>query len=346
MAKNNSKNSTRLNQEVEVGEVAYALTGDGGMVDGIILDEKEGRTQHKDIGLIEATEVLDGVQVINRTKHRISPFVPIIKTPNYAENSGNLTGYSVEIEDPDSKTGFRHLGNVSANYLLLTNAEVRSLALEIAHQSGLPFQESRVFWDGARFCHIVDFLETEAVEEGDEVGLSLITRSSYDKSWRYEAALMGKRFACDNGCLSGEFFARVSFKHSAAKSNGTFDPGRREGLSLVEEGWKEIVKQGLSVIEHSGDNLRRFVQGLRLLKGAKMTDERLREVWKLYPEIGDGIMGKIMAHYVQHEEPTLYGLFNAGTNVFYHNPKMTSADFSNNDTFTTGLLTYAFERLN
>src|SRR5690606_22485867 len=109
-----------------------------------------------------------------------------------------------------SKTGFRHLGNVSKDYLLLTNEEVRELAVEIAVQSGLPFKESRIFWDGARFAHIIDFLETEAVEDGDEVGLSLVTRSSYDRTWRYEAALMGKRFVCDNGALSGEFFARVS----------------------------------------------------------------------------------------------------------------------------------------
>ena len=107
---------------------------------------------------------------------------------------------------------------MSRNYLLLSNEEVRELAVEIAMQSGLPFKESRIFWDGARFCHIVDFLgddASEAVEPGDDVGLSLITRSSYDKSWRYETALMGRRFVCDNGAISGEFFARVSFKHLA-----------------------------------------------------------------------------------------------------------------------------------
>ena len=296
------------------------------------VDEKTGYTSHKDIGVIEPTE-LDGI-TINRTKSKISPFVPIIKTPNYAENSGNLTGYSVEIEDPTTESGYRHLGNVSAKYLLLANEEVRELALEIAGQSGLPFKESRIFWDGARFAHIVDFLKRETIEEGDEVGLSLITRSSYDKSWRYECALMGKRFLCDNGALSGEFFSRVSFRHVKGES------------SDEAQSWKEVVRKGLSVVGHVPENLIRFAQGLRALKSQGMSDDHLREVWKRMPSIGDSIMGKIMARYVEHEEPTLYGFMQAGTNVFWHNEKMTSADFRNNDTFTTELLTYAFERVN
>lgn len=305
--------------------------GDGSN-DAVSLGERTGEISHRDLGQIAVTDI-DGI-TINRTKNNISPFVPILKTKTYSENSGNHTGYAVEIEDPDSETGYKHVGNVSANYLLLSNEEVRTLAVEIAHQSGMPFKESRIFWDGARFCHIIDFPDTsEVVEEGDEVGLSLVTRSSYDKSWRYECALMGKRFVCDNGALSGEFFARVSFKHLQAQE-------------AEQEGWKEIVREGLAVIDQAPDNLHRFVQGLRLLKRAEMSDQKLRDVWRLFPGIGDSIMGKVMSRYVQHEEPTLYGLMNAATNVFWHNRKMTSADFAHNDAFTTGLLNYAFERLN
>ena len=87
---------------------------------------------------------------------------------------------------------------------------------------------------------------------GDEVGLSLITRSSYDKSWRYECALMGKRFVCDNGALSGEFFARVSFKHIQGANP---DEGPKE------ESWKEIVRQGMSVIDQAPGHRARARQG-------------------------------------------------------------------------------------
>lgn len=351
------KEDPRLYEELGVEEIGryfgVDLLGDGGPDDAILIDQNESRVLHRDLGEIAATET-DGI-TINRTKHRISPFVPIIKTPTYSENSGTHTGFAVEIEDVESQTGYRHVGNVSKDYLLLTNEEVRSLALEIALQSGMPFRESRIFWDGARFCHVIDFLEREEIEPGDEVGLSLITRSSYDKSWRYECALMGKRFICDNGVLSGEFFARVSFKHrknrgslqSGNQSGNVISGGQEAGVPGVQqENWKEIVRQGLSVIHRAPQDLHRFVQGLRLLKQAEMNDRRFREVWKLFPQIGDSIKGQILSRYVEHEEPTLYGLMNAGTQLFWHREKMTAADFQNNDAFSTGLLTYAFERLN
>ncbi len=312
------------------------IGGDGATIDAVVLAESTGEVSHRDIGQIEVTD-LDGI-TINRTKTGISPFVPILKTPTHSQNSGTLSGYAVEIEDTSSPTGYTHVGNVSKGYLLLSNEEVRDLAVEIAVQSGIPFRESRIFWDGSRFCHILDFLETESVEPGDEIGLSLITRSSYDKSWRYETALMGKRFVCDNGAISGEFFARVSFKHFAAATS--------DGEEPKEEAWKSIVRQGLSVIDRAPDDLHRYVEALRLLKAAPMTDTRLRDLWTAIPSVGDAIKGQVLSRYVSHEEPTLYGLFQAGTWLFSHREKMTASDFSNNDAFTSALLGYAFERLN
>ena len=327
-----TRNDRHLYEEVALEELPLSETP----LDAIALDEADGPVLHRDLGDIEVTASgADGLGAItiNRTKGGTSPFVPIVKTPTFAENSGNLTGYAVEIEDPDSTTGYRHLGNVSAGYLLLPNDEVRALALEVAVRSGLPFKESRIFWDGARFAHVVDFLETEEVAPGDGVGLSLVTRSSYDKSWRYECALMGKRFVCDNGALSGEFFARVAFRHVSA--------GEYEGGA-----WKDVVREGLALVDRAPDDLHRFAAGLRALRSAAMTDRRLREAWALFPTMGDSIKGQVVSRYVEHEEPTLFGLFNAGTHVLWHRERMTAADFAHNEAFTSGLLRYAAEHLN
>lgn len=251
------------------------------ITDAIVLAESTGAVEHRDLSLSGPTD-LDGI-TINRTKTGLSPFAKILKTATHSENSGNLTGYAVEIEDPSAASGYRHVGNVSANYLLLPNAEVRALALEIATQSGLPFRESRIYWDGTRFLHVIDFEEREPVSNGDDVGLGLVTRSSYDKSWRYDCALMGKRFVCDNGMLSGEFFARVSFKHL-------------KGAEATP--WNELVTQGLSVLDAAPENLYGFAERLRALRRIPMTDEVLRQVWPLFPFIGDGIMGQVITRYL------------------------------------------------
>ena len=300
------------------------------------LRDTAARTEHRDLSQIAANQVVDGLPVINRTKSLISPFAPILKTPNHSENSGIQTGYSIEIEDDAAPHGFRHLGNVSEKYLLMTNAEVRELGLEIAEGSGLPFRESRGFFDGGKFAHVVDFSDgvsqdvSAAGDGSDRVGLSLVMRSSYDQSWRFEAAIMGRRFLCDNGMLSGEFFARVGFKHTTGSAS---------------EDWRGVVRDGMKLIHRAPHDLARFSRALRLLSQAQMSDKRLREVWRLFPQMGDSIVGKVTRRYAEHEDATLMGLMNAATNVFWHNPKQTASDWKHNDDFVTGLVKYAHERL-
>ena len=296
---------------------------DGLVTDAIVIEEAASPVLHRDLSQIEVND-LDGI-TINRTKSGISPFVPIIKTPNYAENSGNLTGYSVEIEDPETKTGYRHIGNVSKNYLLLSNEDVRALSVEIAMQSGLPFKETRIFWDGSRFLHVIDFEASESLDDDEEIRINHKTRSSYDKTWRYEIALMGKRFVCDNGMISGEFFARVSFKH-------------QKNVTNQDETWQEIVREGLAIIDQAPDQLHRFVETLRRLRATPMTETLLRDVWQRFPTIRDSLMAQGMTRYVTHEEPTLYGFLNAGTNILWHSKRITKSSFHTNEQFVNILL--------
>lgn len=309
---------------------------------GDLLD-RSVQIHHKDIGQIAANQVIDGLPVINRTKNLISPFADIVKTPSYSENSGTLTGYSIEIEDESAQSGYRHLGNVSDRYLLLTNSEVRELGFEIARASGMPFSEGRAFFDGGKFAYVIDFGEEVAqntsISSGsgtgpevyDPVGLSLVLRTSYDQSWKFEAALMGRRFVCDNGLLSGEFFGRVSFRHQ--KGNKT-------------DNWRDLVRGALSVVNGAQQDLTMFCSGLRKLRRAQTSDRRMREVIGLYPQFGDALVGKIMRRYSDHEEANLFGLMQAGTNVLWHDPKQSASSWAHNDAFVTGLIEYASRNLN
>ena len=301
------------------------------------LRDPNARVQHKDLADIAANQLIDGLPVVNRTKTLISPFAPILKTPTISENSGQQTGYAIEIEDDAAPHGFRHMGNVSDKYLLLPNAEVRDLGLEIAESSGLPYRESRAFFDGGRFAHIIDFGEQVAQDVSargdgsDPVGLSLVLRSSYDTSWKFEAALMGKRFLCDNGLLSGEYFARVSFKHTTGSAS---------------EDWRSVVREGLKLVHRAPHDLAAFCGALRALRQAQTSDRRLREVLSLFPQFGDSLVGKIMRRYSEHEEPTLFGVMQAGTQVLWHDPKQTASSWAHNDALVTGLVGYAHDHLN
>ena len=301
------------------------------------LRDPAARVQHRDLAAIAANQTLDGLPVINRTKTMISPFAEIVKTPTYSENSGQHTGYAIEIEDDAAPHGYRHLGNVSERYLLLSNAEVYDLAQEVAEGSGLPWAPGRAFWDGGKFAVVLDFgdevsQDVSASGDGsDRVGLSLVFRTSYDTSWRFEASLMGRRYLCDNGLLSGEFFGRVGFKHTTGSAS---------------EDWQDVVRRGLKLVHRAPHDLAVFVRALRRLREAQTSDKRLREVLGLFPQFGDSLVGKVMRRYAEHEEATLFGLLQAGTNVLWHDPKQTASSWAHNDALVTGLVGYAHDHLN
>lgn len=301
------------------------------------LRDTAARTEHKDLSQIAANQTVDGIPVVNRTKTMISPFAPIVKTPNYSENSGQLAGYSVEIEDDSAPHGFRHLGAVSGRYLLMTNREVADLAFEVAEGSGLPWAPGRIFWDGGRCAVVVDFgpdvsQDVSASGDGsDPVGLSLVFRTSYDRSWRFEATLMARRFLCGNGLLAGEFFGHVSFRHTTGSA---------------AEDWRGVVRDGLRLVHRAPADLARFVGALRALRRAQTSDRRLREALALFPQFGDALVGRVMRRYAEHEEPTLFGLMQAGTNVLWHDPRQTAASWGHNDDLVSGLVRYANDRLN
>lgn len=329
----------------DAGEPA-GFTGDGASFDEpvpvddrITVDERRGPALHRDLAALEPTRVLAGpwgdVEVVNRTKNDLSPYTPIYKRENYAEASGNLTGYSVEVADPASPTGFRHLGNVSAGYLLLSNLEVHEVAMEVAARSGLAHRPSRVFWDGGRYMEVVEFEGVEAeVEAGDPVRLCLVLKNSYNKAWPLEVTLAAVRAVCENGMIAGTHFARVRFKHVESNLGG-------RTLS-------EVVGEAVRVLESAEVDLRAFVDGLKQLKRMPATHEAMRDVRErvLTPRVfGSQKWGDVMDRFYRAEESTLFGVMNAATYATWHG-RVTAADVEQNEAAVTGLLAYAAEHRN
>lgn len=276
-----------------------------------------------------------GAITTNRDPNGVDPFAPILVTPTVSEHSGTPSGYAVELADPAEPTGYRHVGTVSENYLLLPNAEVRALALDVAARTNLPYRESGLFWDGKRMMHTVDLLgHTEAVVPGDDHGLRLVTTTSYDKSWRYRCMLGVVRFQCSNGTVAGDWLASVDFKHVAA-------PGTPRA-----ESWAAVVRQAMDVVDRGPEDLDRFVGAMRALKRTRTTDRRLRAVWRSLSALPDVAKGRIVGRYVAAEEPTLYGLYNAGTAALSkRGDRATAADLGHLDAFCSAMLDLA-ERLN
>ena len=319
-------------------DVPEIHTGDGA-IDAIVLDESVDPNLHREVASLEPSQVLVGpwgeVEVVNRTKNNLSPYTPIVKTPTHSENSGTHTGFSVEVRDPASPTGFKHLGNVSASYLLLSNLECHEVAMEVAARSGLDYRPSKVLWDGGRYMEVVEFKDlAHEVEPGDAVRLCLVVRNSYNRAWPLEVTLAAVRAICENGMIAGTHFSRVRFKHVT---------GNLGGQSL-----SDVVGEAMRVLETADADLRSFVLGLQTLKALPATHETMGEVRRrVLPTsvIGPQKWGEITDRFYREEEASMFGLLNASTYSTWHG-KISASDIAQNEAAVSGLLAYANERQN
>ena len=299
------------------------------------LRDPAARVEHRDLARVAANQVVDGIPVINRSKGLLSPFTEISKVPNTSEN-GNHAGYSIELEDDSAPHGWRHVGNVSSKYLVLPNRDIYDLACEVADASGLPWAPGRAYWDGSKFACVLDFgreLAHDVSAEGDGsdlVGLSLVFQSSYDTSWAFRATLCGRRHLCDNLHFSMESFAQVRFRHTTGSAS---------------DDWRGVVTGGLGLVRQAPRDLGRFVRALRLLRAAQTSDRRLREVVGAWDALGDGLVGRILRRYAADEEPTLFGLLQAGTAATLNEGRVSASSWSHNEAVVSSLVAYADEHL-
>ena len=262
------------------------------------------------------------------TKDTLNPYAAIEKTPLYARDSMKSRGYSVRLSDPDEPVGWREVGVVSPSYLLVSNAEVRDMAEDVAVASGICWAEDRVFFDGRRFAYgLVADPETiyAEVSVGDVLGLGLLFENSYDGSKRLGASLYVNRLVCANGMLAPTRLARIRFKHSRGSAS-----------------WRREVSSALAVLGAAPERLAQFAALCGRLARHRLGTPELAAIRRdALSALPVTLWGRVVDRYLAEEEPTGWGLLNAATAVLWHAERPTVADFGHNETATSGLLHYA-----
>jgi hypothetical protein len=263
------------------------------------------------------------VDTINRSG--IDPYAPIRKVESYTP-SGNLTGYGIEIEDAREGNNWNLVGSVSPNYLLVSNEEVERVANRMLGGSAFQFRQARVFFDGKRFMsmYMTDDV-TREVQAGDELGLGVMFRNSYDGSTAFELSICALRLICTNGMLSKKMFARYRFKHSLQNIN-----------------WEQGAEEALALIHNAPSSLGHFASAMRSLASKDMKDSTFRNLrTSVIPDLPASVWGKVVDRYVSKEESTPFGLLNAATNVLWHNRQQTVQDLGHNEYVTGRFVEYA-----
>lgn len=257
------------------------------------------------------------------------PYAPIEKRQLRTADGMDSSGYTVRMADPEEESGWRECGVVSGDYLLIPNARVHDLAHEIAHRSGLPFQEDRTFFDGKRYFLGLTAKEAQTVEvkPGDVLGLSLGFWNSYDGSRAFSAGVYLTRLVCSNGMVAKSLFKEVRFRH---------DPGATE--------WEKEVERALGALRHAEGGIARFAVAAKALSSMRMSSSRLREIRRdVLPKMPVTLWGRVVDRYLLEEELSGWGLLNAATAVTWHSDRPTVSDFRHNEYAVSSLIEHALD---
>ena len=190
-------------------------------------------------------------------------FDPIRKVP-LEYNGTKSNAWSVQREDLDDNSGWKEVGVVSNNYLLINNTDVENLANDIAASSQYEWTKDKVFWNGRQFMYsLVAKDNTTEVSKGDDVALGMMFWNSYDGSTALQFKLYLQRLVCLNGMVSNDIFNSYRFKHDSSS-----------------EGYNEEIIEAAKIIDNSEDNIRYFINALRYLERDIIETERL-DLWEV-----------------------------------------------------------------
>jgi len=298
---------------------------------------------------VEELMINEEVKTVNRGPGSTEPFGDIEK--NEARTArGSLTGYGIEIYDPDA-TGegptddpYRFVGKVSKDYLLVPNEEAVGTAHDIIAASGLAHTPRKVFFDGKRFVYNTVFPELSAEgPRGDEMTIGFQVRNSYNGSMRFQASLYAERLVCANGMVSQKHFASHQFTHTKQNS-----------------GWTDEMEEALDVLDQARPTLESFIEATQKLEHTTITEQDLMQLRSedrglgelpvsRFGEVFDRLT-KEVADFNTHTNPATlnmsgYDVLNAATNVLWHrNKSVTDLDY--NEAVVNQLLDYAREHTN
>lgn len=286
------------------------------------------------------------VNTVNRGPGQTEPFGDIEK--NEARTArGSLTGYGIEIYDPDAEQKgptddpYRFVGKVSKDYLLVPNEEAVETAHDIIAASGLAHRPRKIFFDGKRFVYNTVFPELSAEgPRGDEMTIGLQVRNSYNGSMRFQASLYAERLVCANGMVSQKHFASHQFTHTKQNS-----------------GWTEEMEDALDVLGQAQPTLENFIEATQQLEQVNITENELMVLRNQDRGLGTLPVSRFGEVFDQLIEDTPsdagvsghgmsgYDVLNAATNVLWHRDKSVT-DLDYNEAVVNQLLDYAQEHTN
>ena len=249
----------------------------------------------------------------------LNPYLPIRKVP--LDYNGIISSaFSVQM---DKEKGWKEVGIVGHNYMLLPNEKVKEAAIEVANTSDLDWKHNKTFFDGKRFVYsLISDHSIGEVSKGDDVALGMQFWNSYDGSRAFGYSLMLYRLICLNGMMSKAHLKTSKFRH---------DPNNADWDKTLDT----VINSVNTVVKGKSD-INQMLKSFRSLHETKVDLEEIGRIRHEYlKEIPVGTWGQILDNYTNSEQEYVkdsnaWGLLNAATDILWHKEKPTMASYDQN----------------
>ena len=288
------------------------------------------------ISQLVKAQSIDEPVIVNSFDSTLHPFTEIQKLPLQTQYGGLSKAHSIRMMLKGKDT---EMGIVKENYLCISNKEISEVGSEIRNASGMQWELQQVFFDGKVFretwlCNDGG-LEASVPQVGDIVGVVMAVINSYDSSTKAGILCYFMRLVCLNGMRSKTHQFGYSFRHTL---NNELD-------------WQSEINQ--SVLQLTGNNpqymLNQFSEACGKLQKPidfqelKLLSENNAYLGKLptqqYGQIVKNML--VSEEYPQSgNEFTAWDLLNSGTQILWHQKKITQGAIKNNALVVDGLLQY------
>jgi len=220
------------------------------------------------------------------------PFADVVTEPLKLQNGNHSSRYAV-ILDPDG--AHEEVGIVSSDYKLVPNSAVAEVANDVLLKTGFDYEDQHILFDGKHFRQrfILHQVEGE-VKVGDIVKVVVDSINSYDGSTKFGLEFNALRLACSNGMMVSFMLGGFRFKHWGDRS---FDEELQNAAMQIGD----VGNQLHYLMPQLTDMTKKRVKRADIQNSSRETNLPLNLQAKVFNAI---------------EEDTLWGLYNAYTDVF------------------------------
>ena len=235
----------------------------------------------------------------------IDPYLPVRTVPVLTNDDIDTGLARPELQKDGSWTPIKSVA-FSKEYNLLSNEKVREIGDRFATRQG--FEIVKEHFDGKKFTlvYMSDKIKEESSAGTQRAGLMF--NNSYDGSVSFRMQMMAIVEICTNGQTTNKFFPFYKFKHTKS----------------LEKNIGELDKQIDVFTDPKGDNADRFkdfVKSIEPIYDMGVNKDSLKNLRRLLPpnRLTPNNFGKIMDKYLERKDDSMWSLYNAGTEHYWHN---------------------------